>query len=85
MNTKVSSLYPSIIISNNIGQNPLIGKLIIKKKFENLNQDLDNEFYDPAKELFEDWATQDYSKIGNRWFGLPETDELIKILEKKMK
>lgn len=85
MNTKVSSLYPSIIISNNIGQNPLVGKVIMKDKFYELNQDPDNEHYDAAKELFEDLATKNYSVTGRKWFNLPETTELIKELESKIK
>ena len=75
---KVSSLYPFIIIANNIGRQPLVGKIIMKDKLLELNQDPTNIRYDPAKELFEDIMTQNYSKMGNRWFGLPQTEDLVK-------
>lgn len=78
-----SSLYPSIIISHNIGQNPLIGKIIMEDDFRELNGDPDDERYDPAKELFEDFESQNYSKLGERWLNLPSTEKLLKIMEER--
>lgn len=77
-----SSLYPFTIISHNIGQLPLVGKVILKDKFYELNQDPDNKYYDASKELFEYLETKDYSITGNKWFGLPTTEELLKEFEK---
>ena len=82
---KVSSLYPFTIISHNIGQLPLIGKVVLKDKFNELNQDPDNRYYDASKELFEYFETKDYSITGNKWIGLPTTEELLSELEKSMK
>ena len=79
---KVSSLYPFTIISPNIRQLPLVGKVILKDKFYELNQDPDNKYYDASKELFEYLETKDYSITGNKWFGLPTTEELLKEFEK---
>lgn len=76
-----SSLYPSIIISNNIGQNPLIGKVVLKQKMKHLNPDPTNAKYDPAKEFFEDISTLNYAKIGNRWFNLPTIEEVLREME----
>jgi len=55
----------------------LVGKVILKDKWLELNQDPTNLRYDPAKELFEDITTQNLSKMGSRWFGLPQTEDLI--------
>lgn len=78
---KVSSLYPSIIIANNIGQNPLIGKVVLKDKWLHINQDPTNTRFDPAKDLFDDLSTLNFSVIGNKWFNLPTTEDLIKEME----
>ena len=83
MEHQVSSLYPFIIIANNIGRQPLVGKVIMKDKWLHLNQDPTNLRYDPAKEFFEDLMTKNYSKMGNRWFDLPQTEELYAGLIKR--
>ena len=82
---QVSSLYPFTIISHNIGQLPLVGKIILKDKFLELNQDPNNRYYDASKELFEDLETKNYSITGKKWFGLPTTEEILEQLEKSMK
>ena len=78
----VSSLYPSIIISNNIGQNPLVGKVILNaEKWKHINQDPTNIYFDPAKDLFDDILTKNYSKIGHKWFNLPTLSEILEELD----
>ena len=77
-----SSLYPSIIISNNIGQNPLVGKVVLKTDdWKHINQDPTNVYFDPAKDLFDDWCTKDYSHTGNKWFNLPKFEDVLKAVE----
>lgn len=77
-----SSLYPSIIISNNIGQNPLIGKVVLNnEKWKHINQDPTNKYFDPAKDLFDDLCTRNYSKVGKKWFNLPTLFEILEELE----
>lgn len=82
---KVSSLYPFTIISHNIGQLPLVGKVVLKDRFLELNQDTNNRYYDASKELFEDLETKNYSITGKKWFGLPTTEEILEEMEKSMK
>ncbi len=76
-----SSLYPSIIISHNIGRTPLIGKVVLKDDWKHINGDPTNERFDPAKDLFEDFTTGSFSKMGERWFNLPTTVDIIKNME----
>ena len=79
---KVSSLYPSIIIANNIGQNPLVGKVVLKAEdWKHINQDPTNVYFDPAKDLFDDLSTKNYSQVGNKWFNLPKFEDVIKAVE----
>ena len=77
-----SSLYPSIIISHNIGQNPLVGKVILNTdKWRHINQDPLNAYFDPAKDLFDDFMTRNYSKTGKKWFNLPTLSEILEELD----
>ena len=77
-----SSLYPSIIIANNIGQNPLVGKLVLKAEdWKHINQDPTNVYFDPAKDLFDDLSTKNYSQVGNKWFNLPKFEDVLKAVE----
>ena len=64
---------------------PLVGKVVLKDKWAHLNGGPTNERYDAAKEFFEDITTKNYSKMGNRWFNLPETSDIIKRMESVMK
>ena len=82
MEHKVSSLYPSIIISNNIGQNPLVGKVVLNiDDWRHINQDPSNKYFDPAKDLFDDFMTKNYSATGKKWFNLPTLSEVLEELE----
>ena len=77
-----SSLYPSIIISHNIGQNPLVGKVVLKADdWKNINQDPTNKYFDPAKDLFDDFMTKNYSATGKKWFNLPTMMDVLEELE----
>ena len=82
MEHKVSSLYPSIIISHNIGQNPLVGKVVLKTdEWKHINQDPSNPYFDPAKDLFDDFMTKNYSKTGAKWFNLPTLVDILDEVE----
>ena len=80
-----TSLYPSIIIAFNIGKAPLVFKVFMKKKYKELNEDISNTRYDPAKEMFEDLTTDNYNYAGKKWFNLPTTMDMMKDLEEFMK
>lgn len=72
-----SSMYPNITITHNIGTVPMIGKIQLEG-FGQYNTDPDNVFYDEGQVFLEDYLSKDYSFIGNRYFGLPTGEELIK-------
>ena len=72
-----SSMYPNITITHNIGTVPMIGKIKLEG-FGQYNTDPDNAFYDEGQVFLEDYLSKDYSFIGNRYFGLPTGEELIK-------
>ena len=72
-----SSMYPNITITHNIGTVPMIGKIKLEG-FGQYNTDPDNVFYDEGQVFLEDYLSKDYSFIGNRYFGLPTGEELIK-------
>ena len=75
-------MYPSIIISHNIGQNPLVGKVVLKAEdWKHINQDPTNRFFDPAKDLFDDFMTKNYSATGKKWFNLPTMMEILEELK----
>ena len=72
-----SSMYPNITITHNIGTVPMIGKIKLEG-FGQYNTDPDNVFYDEGQVFLEDYLSKDYSFIGNRYFGLPTGEDLIK-------
>ena len=55
----------------------MIGKLQVDG-FAHLNRDPSNTFYDQGKVFIEDLLTQDYSFIGNTYFGLPKGEDILK-------
>ena len=55
----------------------MIGKIKLEG-FGQYNTDPDNVFYDEGQVFLEDYLSKDYSFIGNRYFGLPTGEELIK-------
>ena len=73
-------MYPSILQSHNIDPETMIGKLILDG-FEHLNSDPDDDLYDQGKMFIEDYLTRDYTYIGNTYFNLPTTEELITELD----
>jgi len=73
-------MYPSIIISHNIGTETMIGKLILEG-FDKYNPDPTDDLYDQGKHFIEDYLTYDYSFLCNRYFNLPTTEDILKDLE----
>ena len=73
-------MYPSIIISHNIGTETMIGKLILDG-FGKYNPDPTDTLYDQGKFFIEDYLTYDYTYLGNRYFNLPDTVSILKDLE----
>lgn len=77
-----SSMYPNIIISNNIGMTSLIGKVVIDG-FAHLNQDVENKKFDQGRDFIEDYLTCDRTKLCNKYFNLPTCEELINELKER--
>ena len=77
-----SNMYPAILQSHNIDPETMIGKLILEG-FEHLNTDPNDELYDQGKMFVESLLTKDYSYIGNTYFNLPTTEELIDKLSRR--
>ena len=73
-------MYPSIIISHNIGTETMIGKVILEG-FSQYNPDPTDILYDEGKMFIEDVLTYDYGFLGNRYFNLPTTEDLLSELE----
>jgi len=51
------------------------------EKWKHINQDPTNKYFDPAKDLFDDLCTRNYSKVGKKWFNLPTLFEILEELE----
>lgn len=75
-----TSHYPMITISHNINQETMIGKIVLSG-FEHLNPDSTDILYDQGKAFIEDILTKDNSYIGNTYFNLPTTEEIINKLK----
>lgn len=74
-------MYPYIIIAHNIGHESMIGKIILEG-FEHLDIDPSEKLYDGGKMFVEALMSKDYSYIGNTYFNLPTTEDIIKEMEK---
>lgn len=78
-----SSMYPNIYIAHNIGQETMIGKLVLDG-FENLEHPQDpseSKIYDGGKMFIEALLTKDYSFIGENYFNLPKVEDIIAEIE----
>lgn len=75
-----TSHYPMITISHNINQETMIGKIVVSG-FEHLNPDTTDILYDQGKAFVEALLTKDYGFIGNTYFNLPTTEEIINNLK----
>lgn len=72
-------MYPNSILSFNIFAEAMIGKLFIDNGQEFLNYD-----DDPGKEFVEDLIVNDVLFMGNKWFGLPDFNELNQIVADRL-
>lgn len=75
-----SAMYPNSICGFNIFATTMIGKLYIENGERYLSYD-----EDPGKEFMEDLITKDPIHTGTKWFGLPSTDVLFDIMEKRFR
>lgn len=70
-----SSLYPSIIITFNIGANTQFFKLVLDKSdFFKIEADSD---YDAGGEFLDDLQTRDWMYVGYKWFNLPPIEQVL--------
>lgn len=83
-----SSMYPWTIISFNISPKTMIGKLIIDEDHYKGNankaeeEDIELKF-EAGKQFVEDILSQDYTKVGRNWFGLPSVKDMLNELEEE--
>lgn len=74
-----SAMYPNIIIVFNIFKTTMIGKLIIEGVEHLLSYD-----EDAGKEFVEDVIAGDAIHIGHKWFGLPDGDEMTRLINEEL-
>ena len=75
--------YPMITISHNINQETMIGKIVVSG-FEFLNPDTTDVLYDQGKAFVETLLTKDYGFIGNTYFDLPTTENILNKIKRKL-
>jgi hypothetical protein len=74
-------MYPSIIRSHNINPETMIGKLLLDG-FGYLNPDPTDTLYDQGKVFIEAYLSKDWGFVGETYFNLPTSDEMIRELMK---
>lgn len=77
------AMYPNIIITFNIADVSMIGKLIIGETasdYYSKDNIEDLEGYDAGKDFMENYLTNNIPMMGSKWFNLPTVDELSKMI-----
>lgn len=74
-----SAMYPNSIAAFNIFATTMIGKLFIENgdQFKNYDEDA-------GKEFVEDMIAKDTLFLGNKWFGLPDYEDLVCEVEREL-
>lgn len=77
-----SAMYPSVIIAFNVTAATLIGKLVLDIPVEKVKQfyemsDKDIRRFDAGREFIENYISQNPGLVGNIWFNLPTSEDLI--------
>jgi hypothetical protein len=75
-------MYPFAYIAHNIGQETMIGKLVLDG-FDHLDPNPADKLYDGGKMFIEALLTKDYAFMGNTYFNLPTIDDIIKDLNER--
>lgn len=82
-----SSMYPNTIISFNVAPNTMIGKLIIgEEDIQNVYKtaaDKNGKKEDLGKDFVDNLLTGNVLNMGTKWFNLPSTLELSKLVEEE--
>jgi hypothetical protein len=82
-----ASLYPSIMLENNLAPNTQIGRVIIDEKVHNYEHydmytsDLDDAKYNRGGEFLENIMSDNTIEFCKRWFGLAGFKELLQDME----
>lgn len=73
-----SSMYPNIIITFNVADCTMVGKLIIDESAKDYYEkhDIDIDGFDAGKDFMENYLTGDILSLGSKWFELPTVFEL---------
>lgn len=73
-----SSMYPNIIITFNIADCTMIGKLIIDEDVKDYydKHAIDIDGFDAGKDFMENYLTGDMLSLGSKWFDLPTVFDL---------
>lgn len=84
MDMDFSAEYPWAKYTRSISRSTQYGRLIIPEKISDRQNEYDFENYIPGSEFTSDYISQDFISMGNVWFNLPTTEELVKmIIERK--
>ena len=79
-----SSMYPFAYIAHNMGQESMIGKLVLNG-FDHLDPNPEDKLYDGGKMFVEAYLCGDYAFMGNTYFNLPTIEEILDGLDKEGK
>ena len=77
-------MYPFAYIAHNMGQESMIGKLILNG-FDHLDPNPEDKLYDGGKMFMEAYLCGDYAFMGNTYFNLPTIEEILDGLDKEGK
>jgi len=75
-----TAMYPSIKLVNNIARSSQYGRLIISNKVSPLEYSVNQHLR--GGEFIDDYETEDYIKLGIKWFNLDRTNNYIKEFNK---
>jgi DNA polymerase elongation subunit (family B) len=73
-----ASEYPWAKITRNLGKETEIGRLIISKRISERQNPFNKDIYLPGAEFISDYISEDYISMGNVYFSLPSSQDLIK-------
>jgi len=71
----LTSLYPSIILSTGIDPTNQLGRIVL------FNENGNHSDLSKIRDLVNDFTAEDLIKFFHKWFGMPDKDEILKILQ----
>lgn len=74
------SLYPSIIMENNIAPNTQVGMIVIPEQVHDQENRMKTATFSRGGAFVEDLVSRNWLEIGRRWFGLPDYAQLFRFV-----